>query len=507
MTIIILWLYKRPSFCIASLNVYVSFSFNLSFFLSISSFSTSSMMEVLEDERLLRFGLAIILDCGRQRKMVKRKRVESFESLDTDEVSEGKMLSLFETREMMLRNEDRIREATTNEEGKGLHLIHLLLVSATSLEEKKLDLTIKNLNELYKNVSLNGDSVQRVAAYFADGLLARLLTRRSPFHEMIMKDPTPEEEFSAYMELYKVSPYYQFAHFTANQMIMESFEMEEKENNQSLHVVDLDVGYGFQWPSLMQSLSEKATTGNRVSLRITGFGKTLEELEETKARLVGFAKSFRNLSFEFQGMLKSNTNSGVKLIQKNKTETLVINLAFYLHSLCSFSRISDLLKSICSLNPSVVVLIEQEAGRRPRTFLSRFIEFLHYYAAMFDSLDDFLPLDSPKRLQIEKNHLGKEIKRLIDLDTNELNSPKCETTETWTERMEPHGFEGMSLSSKSIIQAKLLLKINSHYGPIPFDGENGGFTVFEREEGNAISLAWQDKCLITASSWQCAGGR
>ncbi|PWA99286.1 Transcription factor GRAS [Artemisia annua] len=414
------------------------------------------------------------------------------------------MFSLFETREMMLKKENKRREANTlGEDGKGLHLIHLLLVSATSLDENKLDSAVENLSELYQNVSLIGDSMQRVAAYFADGLVARLLTRRSPFHEMVMKEPSPEDEFLAYMELYKVSPYYQFAHFTANQVIMEAFEREEKDNNRTLHVVDLDVGYGFQWPSLMQSLSDKASTGNRVSLRITGFGETQEGLEATEARLVGFAKTYKNLIFEFKGMLRSNC--ALKSIRKKKKETLVVNLVFYLNSLCNISHISETLKWINILNPSTVVLVEQEGGRSPRTFLSRFMEFLHYYAAMFDSLDDFLPLDSPQRLQIEKNHLGKEIKRLMDFDNDEANSPKYERMETWKARMESHGFEGMSLSSKSIIQAKLLLKINSHYCPIQFGGENGGFTAFEREEdGNSISLAWQDKCLITASAWQCA---
>ncbi|MFS7936466.1 putative transcription factor GRAS family [Helianthus anomalus] len=455
-------------------------------------------MEGLEEESLLSFGLAIIIDSGRERKL-KRKRRESFKSLDTNGVYEGKMFSLLETREMMLKRGNSRREAITGEDGKGLHLIHLLLVSATSLQENKLDTTMENLIELYENVSLNGDSVQRVAAYFADGLVARVLTHRSPFHEMIMKEPTPEDEFLAYIELYKVSPYYQFAHFTANQMIIEAFEREESDNNRALHVVDLDVGYGFQWPSLMQSLSDKATTGNRVSLRVTGFGKTLEELKETKARLIGFAKTFRNLSFEFEGMLISN--SRLKSIRKRKKETLVVNMVFYLNSLCTCKRISDLLKSVYMLNPSMVVLIEQEGSRSPRTFLSRFIELLHYYASMFDSLDDFLPLDSLQRLQIEKNHLGKEIKRLMDFDNNEGTSPHLET---WKGRMESHGLEGMSLSSKSITQAKLLLKIKA---PVQFGGENGGFTAFEREQGNAISLAWQDKCLITASAWQCVGGR
>ncbi|XP_076955135.1 GRAS family protein RAM1-like [Bidens hawaiensis] len=460
-------------------------------------------MEALEDEHLLSFGLAIIIDSGCERKL-KRKRRQSFKSLDTNGVYEGKMFNLLEAREMMLKKVNQRSEATTGEDGQGLHLIHLLLACATSLDENKLDSTIKNLRELYENVSLSGDSVQRMAAYFADGLVGRLLTRRSPFHEMIMKEPTPEDEFLAYIELYKVSPYYQFAHFTANQMIMEAFEREETYNNHTLHVVDLDVAYGFQWPSLMQSLSDKATMGSRMSLRITGFGKTLEELEETEARLFGFAKTFKNLRFEFQGIQRSK--SGLESIRKSNNETLVVNLVFYLNSLGNFKRISDLLQSAHMLNPSVIVLIEQEGGRSPRTFLARFIEFLHYYAAMFDSLDDFLPLDSLQRLQIEKNHFGKEIKRLMDFDKDEAYSPHFERMETWKGRMEGHGFEGLSLSSKTIIQAKLLLKINSHYCPIQFGGENGGFTVFEREEGNAISLAWQNKCLITASAWQCSGG-
>ncbi|KAL4559276.1 hypothetical protein LXL04_031413 [Taraxacum kok-saghyz] len=453
-------------------------------------------MEGLQDEQLLNLGLAIVIDSGRERKM-KRKRRERSISSDTNRVSEEKIVSLLEMRQLMLKKKK-------TGDGKGLHLIHSLLMAATSLDENKLDSAIENLSKLYENISLNGDSVQRVAAYFAEGLVARLLTPRSPFHAMIMKEPAPNDEFLAYMEFYKVSPYYQFAHFTANQAIMEAFEKEEIDNERVLHVVDLDVAYGFQWSSLMQSLSDKATTRNPVSLRITGFGKTLEELEETEARLVGFAKTFRNLIFEFRGLHRSY--SDLKEITKRKNETLVVNSVFYLNSLCNFSHISQTLKSINMLNPSLVVLVEQEGGRSPRAFISRFMEFLHYYAAMFDSLDDFLPLNSHQRLQIEKNHLGKEIKRLMDFDI-EANSPKYERTETWKGRMESHGFSGRKLSSKSIIQAKLLLKVNSHYCPVQFGGENGGFTSFEREEGNAISLAWQDKCLITVSAWQCEGGR
>ena len=63
-----------------------------------------------------------------------------------------------------------------------------------------------------------------------------------------------------------MSLYYQFAHFTANQSIIEAFEKEEDVNNRALHVIDFDISYGFQWPSLIQSLFEMASSGNRISL-------------------------------------------------------------------------------------------------------------------------------------------------------------------------------------------------------------------------------------------------
>ncbi|KAL7246642.1 hypothetical protein ACSBR2_001694 [Camellia fascicularis] len=459
-------------------------------------------MEGTDEEELLSLRLAIVTDSGCERKR-KRKTKEAFNfnTLDSSEGCEGKIYGLLQMREQMLKLLDQKRKAVVDENGKGLHLIHLLLISASSIDENNLELAVENLSELYQNVSLTGDSVQRVAAHFADGLVARLLTRKSPFYDMIMKEPTPEEEFMAFTELYRVSPCFQFAHFTANQAIIEAFEKDEDNNNSSLHVIDFDVSYGFQWPSLIQSLSEKATGANRISLRITGFGRSYEELQETETRLVSFAKGFRNLVFEFQGLLR-----GSKLInlRKRKNETVAVNLVFHLNTLNSFMKISETLRSVHSLKPSIVVLVEEEGNRTPRSFLSRFMESLHYFAAMFDSLDDCLPLDSSERLSIEKNHLGKEIKKVMNYEKEDTNCPRYEKMETWKGRMEGHGFAGLKLSSKSMIQAKLLLKIRTHYCPIQLEGEiHGGFRVFDRDDERAISLGWQDRCLITASAWQC----
>ncbi|XWS21885.1 hypothetical protein CRYUN_Cryun30bG0094200 [Craigia yunnanensis] len=459
-------------------------------------------MEDTDEEELLNLSLAIVTDPGGEKNRKRKRRVNVCKPLNPScEGCEGKIFKLLQVREEMLKLNHKRKGVV--EDGKGLHLIHLLLITASSVDKNNVNSALENLTELYQSVSLMGDSVQRVVAYFADCLAARLLTRKSPFYDMIMKEPTTEEEFLAFVCLYRVSPYYQFAHFTVNQAIIEAFEKEEEINNRALHVIDFDVCYGFQWPSLIQSLSEKASSGNRISLRLTGYGRSLEELQETETRLMSFAKGFCNLVFEFQGLLRGSKLTNPR---KKKNETVAANLVFHLNTLNNFVKISDTLKSLHSLGPSIVILVEQEGNRRPRSFLSRFMESLHYFAAMFDSLDDCLPLESGERLSIEKNHLGKEIKSMINCDKDEENKscPRYEKMETWKSRMESHGFEGMKLSSKCLIQAKLLLKIRTHYCPLQCEGEmNGGFRVFERDEGKALSLGWQDRCLLKASAWQC----
>ncbi|GLT44409.1 hypothetical protein SLA2020_183110 [Shorea laevis] len=459
-------------------------------------------MENIEQEGLLSLSLAVVSDCGGEKSRKRKRTMLNFNPLNP---YEGKIFHLLQVREEMLKL-DHKRKGVVEEDGKGVHLIHLLLITATTVDENNVSTALENLRELYQTVSLIGNSVQRVVTYFADGLAARLLTRKSPFYGMIMKEPTAKEELTAYTCLYRVSPYYQFAHFTANQAILEAFEREYDVDNNGLHVIDFDLSYGFQWPSLIQSLSEKAAGGNRIFLRLTGYGRTLEELQETETRLVSFARGFQNLVFEFQGILRGS-NSNLVHSRKKKNETVAVNLCFHLNNLINSSMISDSLKLVESLKPSIVIMVEQEGSRTPRSFLSRFMESLHYYAAMFDSLDDCLPLESAERLSIEKNHLGKEIKNMLSFDKVEdpMRCPRYEKNmETWRGRMESHGFVGMKLSSKCLIQAKLLLKIrNTHYCPLFGDGEGGWFRVFERDEGKAISLGWQDRCLLTASAWHC----
>ncbi|XP_074263541.1 scarecrow-like protein 21 [Silene latifolia] len=461
-------------------------------------------METIEkNEDLLSLTLATVSYSNHVERKLKRKRNDSVTTAlgTSGKDYEGKIIRLLHERRRMLSSKQKGKASV--QDGSGLHLIHLLLVSATLINEKNASSAVDNLTELYRYVSVKGDSGERVAAYFADGLTARLLTPKSPFYSMVMSKPTARDEFLAFTHLYKVSPFYQFSHFTANQAILEAFEREQGINNWSLHVIDFDISHGFQWPSLIQSLSEKASEADRsVSFRITGIGKTLEELTDTENRLVSFCKGFQNIVFEFHGLVRG---SKIVNLQRRDSETVAVNLVFYLSSLTDIVNISETLSNVHLLKPSILILAEREGSRNNCGVLSNYIDALHYHAAMFDSLDDCLPLESVERVSIEKNHLGREIKEAVGGD-EVVKCSRFEMLETWKGRMESHGFKGMELSSKVNIQAKLLLKMGSHYHR-GFEGEcggGGGFTVYERDNGRAVSLGWQDRILVTVSSWCCS---
>jgi hypothetical protein len=409
-------------------------------------------------------------------------------------------------------------ETAPGDDGAGLRLMHLLLSSVAAAESGDAREAAAALREACRRASFRGgDPAQRVAAYFADALASRLVGR---------PPPTRAEQFLAYTMFYQASPIYQLAHFTANQAILEAFES----GGGRLHVVDFDVSYGFQWPSLMQSLSDAAASTSSssrdgdcaepVSLRITGFGTSADELRQTEARLARFASGCPNLRFEFEGIVDGADDS--ERITVDDGATVVVNLVFPAAAAAaarSSSATSSTREGACSalarirsLDPSLVFLVEKgggggnatSRGRRP-SLLAPFAASLRYFAAVFDSLHERLPADSAERLAIERDHLGAEISdavaSLADYSSSSYggdDEPSSSATAgcSWRQMMERAGFEGVELSSRAVSQAKLLLKMKGGCG--------GGFRVVEEGDGGrAVSLGWRDgrAQLITATGW------
>ncbi|KAJ6965434.1 hypothetical protein NC652_003345 [Populus alba x Populus x berolinensis] len=170
-----------------------------------------------------------------------------------------------------LQQQQQSLNHTLMDQDSGLQLLKLLLACAEAVSNEDYMLARRYLHHLNRVVSPLGDSMQRVASCFTEALSARLaatLTSKPSTSSSKAFSPFPPnsmEILKIYQILYQACPYVKFAHFSANQAIFEAFETEER-----VHVIDLDILQGYQWPAFMQALA--ARPGGAPFLRITGVG-------------------------------------------------------------------------------------------------------------------------------------------------------------------------------------------------------------------------------------------
>eukprot|EP00249_Psilotum_nudum_P026985 c34183_g1_i1 orf=2-2446(-) len=378
------------------------------------------------------------------------------------------------------------RKSNGGESDHGMQLVSLLLKCASAIAKDEKQVAAAILGEINKRADMYGDSMQRLAAYIAQGITARLVIKDSPTYKALMGQASSEVlYFRAFAALHRVSPCFQFAHFTANQAILEAFEGRE-----TVHVIDINMSQGLQWPSLLQSLASRPG-GPPSVLRMTGVGKDPNVLQETGSRLENFARNI-NLNLEFEAVIENRLdNLNFQRLHPNPSEAMAINCVFELHQLLtdpSDGKITKFMNAVREAEPTVVTIVEQEANHNAPTFLRRFMESLHYYAAIFDSMEASFPQQSEERVTIEQVLFAQQIRNIIACEDEE-RVERHETWEAWKRRMEMAGFLQLPFSQHAVRQAKLLLHIC----------ECDGYCLHERE--GMLSLGWQQRHLITASAW------
>lgn len=374
------------------------------------------------------------------------------------------------------------------DENSGIQLVHSLLACAEAIQRENLNLADETLRRI-QVLGLPPGPMGKVAAHFINALARRVYGVASASGNSNPSDSLSE---LLHFHFYETCPYLKFAHFTANQAILEAFD-----GHKQVHVIDFNLMHGLQWPALIQALALRA--GGPPRLRLTGIGPPQpgghDVLQEIGKKLRQLAETVK-VEFEFRGVVAVKLDD-IKpwMLQVRHGEAVAVNSVLQLHKLLYSNgpvrAIDEVLHTVRVLKPRIFTIVEHEANHNNSSFLSRFTEALHYYSTMFDSLEACnLPSDSNEQVLVEM-YLGREIYNIVACE-NAARTERHENLVQWRMRLLKAGYRPIQLGLSALKQASTLLTM--------FSGD--GYRV--EEKLGCLTLGWHSRPLIAASAWQCA---
>ncbi|PIA36348.1 hypothetical protein AQUCO_03400323v1 [Aquilegia coerulea] len=359
----------------------------------------------------------------------------------------------------------------------GLNLLTLLLECAVAISVENLSEAHRMVLELTQMASPYGPScAERVVAYFSMAMSSRIMNSWLGICTPLINHKSVHGAFQFYNN---ISPFIKFAHFTSNQAILEAFHQRDR-----VHIIDLDIMQGLQWPALFHILATRIEGPPHV--RMTGMGSSMDLLVETGKQLSNFAKRL-GLSFEFHPIAKKfGDNEVSNMVQVRRGETVAVH--WLQHSLYDATGPDwKTMRLLQQLAPRVITLVEQDITPGG-SFLDRFVGTLHYYSTIFDSLGASLSVDDPTRYRVEHGLLYREINNMLAIGGPTRSGE--EKFNHWRSELARNCFVQVPMSGNSMAQAQLILNMcppTHGYSLIQGDG--------------TLRLGWKDTSLYTASSW------
>nr|UIX27033.1 GAI [Paeonia suffruticosa] len=363
----------------------------------------------------------------------------------------------------------------------GIRLVHSMMACAEAIQNNSLNLAETLLKQIGALAASQAGAMRKVATYFAEAL-ARRIYRLYPQASL---DPSVSDLLQ--MHFYETCPYLKFAHFTANQAILEAFAGKKR-----VHVIDFSVNQGMQWPALMQALALRQ--GGPPAFRLTGIGPpssdNTDHLQEVGWKLAQFAETI-HVEFEYRGFVANSLadlDASLLDLRPSEVEAVAVNSVFELHKLLARpGAMERLLTVVKELKPVIMTVVEQEANHNSPVFLDRFTESLHYYSTMFDSLEGSA---SGEDKMMSEVYLGRQICNVVACEGADRDE-RHETLGQWRSRLGSSGFEPVHLGSNAFKQASMLLAV---YG--------GGDGYRVEEKNGCLMLGWHTRPLIATSAWQ-----
>ncbi|KAG6475166.1 DELLA protein SLR1-like [Zingiber officinale] len=384
----------------------------------------------------------------------------------------------------------------------GICLVHALLACAEAVEQGNLQAADALVKQITVLAASQGGAMRKVAAYFAEAL-ARRIYRPPPLGGVVGCPSFDSVAFDdmLHAHFYESCPYLKFAHFTANQAILEAFAGFRR-----VHVVDFGMRQGLQWPALLQALALRP--GGPPSFRLTGIGPpqpdNSDALQEVGWKLAQFAETIR-VDFRYRGfvassladlepsMLLGKNSDDCGGAEKEEPEVVAVNSVLELHRLLARpGALEKVLGTIRAVRPRILTVVEQEANHNGGTFHERFTEALRYYSTMFDSMEGGGKSGGERDQVMSELYLGRQICNVVACEGAERRE-RHEAVEQWRERLTGAGFESVPIGSNAFKQASMLLAL--------FAGGDG-YRVEEKD--GSLTLGWHTRPLIAASAWRVA---
>ncbi|KAJ8748806.1 hypothetical protein K2173_011362 [Erythroxylum novogranatense] len=432
-----------------------------------------------------------------------------------------------------------LRELQSEE--RGLYLIHLLHACANHVASGSIENANIGLEHMSQLASPDGDSVQRIAAYFTEALADRLLKGWPGLHKALnsTKLCLVSEQILVQRLFFELCPFLKLTYVITNRAIVEAMEGEKM-----VHIIDLNAFEPAQWVNLLQLLNERPE--GPPHLRITGIHQQKEVLDQMAIRLTEESEKL-NIPFQFTPVVSKLENLDPESLRVKSGEALAVVSVLKLHALlacdndmfnmkspsaASFQgskptkmnpnhrslgdwlkkdkshlynpspdsalsplslppspKMDKFLTAIRGLSPKLMVITEQESDHNGFTLMERVKEALNFYAALFDCLESTVSRTSVERQKVEKMLFGEEIKNIIACEGNDRKE-RHEKLEKWILRLELAGFGKLPLSFHAIFQANRILQSNG------YDGYN------VKEENGCVVICRKDRPLFSVSAWR-----
>ncbi|XP_062015940.1 scarecrow-like protein 30 [Rosa rugosa] len=388
------------------------------------------------------------------------------------------------------------RSKRQNKDEEGVDLTTMLNQCAQAVASYEQGTASELLKKIRQHSSPHGHATQRLAHYFANGLEARLTGVGTPsFSPLFTRQTSAAEILLAYEVFTNSCPFKTISQFLANRTIMKLAR-----NETWLHIIDFGISYGFQWPCLIQHLSNRPNGPPKLHITAIEFPqpgfRPTERVEETGHRLARYCAKF-SVPFEYNVIAQKWETIQCEDLKIDRNELVVVNCLHRLRHIHDETVMENsprdaVLKLIKNINPNLFIHGIVNGTHNTPFFATRFREALLHFYALFDIHEATIPREEKRRMMLEKDLHGRDIMNIVACEGVE-RVERPETYKKWQIRNVRAGLKQLPLDQELLKKAKKLSKLMGYHNDFRVD-----------EDGHWMLHGWKGKIITALSFWKPA---